>query len=83
MRSHAAHATHAAHAAHATHAGHAAATHAGQPALSSLDLADQRVGGQQQAGDAETAFCSAIRSTLAGTMTPILIRSPYSSVSAL
>ena len=55
---------------------------AGRFGLVFLDLADDRVGRQQQAAML-AAFCRAVRSTFVGTITPILTMSPYSWVRAL
>ena len=43
---------------------------------------DERLGGEHQAATL-AAFCSAVRTTFTGSMTPCSNRSPYSSVAAL
>ena len=48
-----------------------------------LDLGDEGLRGQHQAGDSDAAFCSAVVVTLAGSMTPAAIRSSISPLAAL
>ena len=81
------HAGHTAHAAHATHAGHAAthsahATHTVVMVVMVIvflffggNLGDQRLGGEQQGEATLAAFCNAVRTTLAGSITPAATRS--------